>query len=1489
MADGKVLFELELVQKGDKVQIVQRQTDKLANSTEKLDQKRKKLNKTTDAYNRREKGAAQISSNSTKNFSKMAQNIDGGGGSGGLVRAYALLAANVFALSAAFGILSRSAQIDTLTESMRQLEITSGKSIVSVARNLQEASGFGLDFAESMRAVSLATSAGFGATKIEELGKVARNAAVSLGRNLPDALDRIFRGVIKVEPELLDEIGLFVRVNDAAAKYASELKVAVGDLTEFQKRQAFLNEAIEQGTTKFAAFENVENDAFALLATTFADMSHQVISFINRGLTPLIKLLAENKILFATVFSAIGIALIKLAVPAMAAFTRSIAANAATASAAADEAAKDAQSRAQWTRNNHLSYMAQKEKELLIDAKLKNAQSREAMTKTGTIKVGGKEKSLMKEKLLRKENLAIDKRIAVVNQRILDITTGRGKKARQNNTAVQAELSALREEKRVHDQILLNRKEQENINKTSVGGPGSNVERAKLMAYNASLKATSLATIANEAQTVGLKLALRAVGIELSILTQKGAFAVGIFGALQKGMFATKAAAIALGIAAQTMWMRIMGPLSAILLFLPVLQAFNKWLGVGSAASEELTKANTNAAEALGLLAPRLEHVRSELAKIGDDDAKSYNKGMESFKNTILTTTKAISEQEEKFESYMKHATGWAKFWGEHLPNFFGAGTANAIRRGKTQIIDELKAMGDDVTPTMRKLLDELETATHELWDDALQSGFSGSNEELEAKEKAKRAEIIKQAYDEAEAYINVRSAIEGAKDSARAFTNSLIVTTVVDKPLASMRQLNEALTDGNITTLERKKLLDELANDAAVLAMLDREGRQILKNSKNDKERLQVIEDAEIAYFKQQESLIKSAAELKTIQTLSKNIASTTKVTTEAIDKTFQNEKRIGEIKAEQAKYARENARKGTDLTDTELQRVEAGESLIDILGKDRYLKTDIKAVQAAINKLMEEELILLQNKFDLATAEARETKMRAQARLNQIKDEEKINKQVLARSELETKIANFKSRGSASETSLDKLQSMINQEDSLQKTRKRRAQEEAYIARANKEIEARKMDVLAEGERQGSLQQKIYEDAAQALRDSGDDLYDSIVNGAEDGAKIFKTKVTKLFDDVIGGSDAGKLTAEGSFLGNLGFGAAAIGSKDEKGNLIFDEAERQAMAFNMVEQSLLDMADTIESVLGKDGVLLAALATTSAGLVDIGTNFEENVNKMGMFGASAATIAAGLGQVMSLVSAASQQSVNDIDKLIEAEKNRDGKSKESVAKMKALEQKKEQIQKKTFDTNKKLMIAQAIASTAAGIAATLPLMGIPGMQGFAKALMIMIGSIGAAQVAIISKLSYQGGSAAETASAPQEITVGKRENRVDVSQATSPGELAYLRGNTGVGTNANNFTPGGAAGMRRSYATGGEILVGERGAEVIKPTGGGYEVVPNDKIGGSNLNANITINAVDAAGVEEVLTAQTGTIINMLQQAAHEHGEEFIEAVNPSSYGGG
>jgi hypothetical protein len=255
-------------------------------------------------------------------------------------------------------------------------------------------------------------------------------------------------------------------------------------------------------------------------------------------------------------------------------------------------------------------------------------------------------------------------------------------------------------------------------------------------------------------------------------------------------------------------------------------------------------------------------------------------------------------------------------------------------------------------------------------------------------------------------------------------------------------------------------------------------------------------------------------------------------------------------------------------------------------------------------------------------------------------------------------------------------------------------------------------------------------------------------------------------------------------------------------------------------------------------------------------------------------------IGYIAQLAAASSREKIKSVDSEIAAEKKKDGKSKESLAKIKALELKKEKLERKAFERNKKLQMAQIIVNTAAAVMKTLGDTGF-----FGSPLAMAIAAMGAAQLAMVAGTSYQGGGSVDTNAAPSTIEIGKRDNRVDVSKGATAGETAYLRGQQGTGTNANNFIPGGAAGMKRSYAAGGEILVGERGPEIIQPTGSGFNVVPNDKIGGET-NVNFSINAVDAAGVEELLIAQRGNIIGMIREAANEHGEEFMEEVNTGAY---
>ena len=49
---------------------------------------------------------------------------------------------------------------------------------------------------------------------------------------------------------------------------------------------------------------------------------------------------------------------------------------------------------------------------------------------------------------------------------------------------------------------------------------------------------------------------------------------------------------------------------------------------------------------------------------------------------------------------------------------------------------------------------------------------------------------------------------------------------------------------------------------------------------------------------------------------------------------------------------------------------------------------------------------------------------------------------------------------------------------------------------------------------------------------------------------------------------------------------------------------------------------------------------------------------------------------------------------------------------------------------------------------------------------------------------------------------------------------------------------------------------------------------------------SANISIHAIDADGVEEVLTNQKGHIINMLREAANANGQRFLEGVDTNKY---
>jgi hypothetical protein len=216
----------------------------------------------------------------------------------------------------------------------------------------------------------------------------------------------------------------------------------------------------------------------------------------------------------------------------------------------------------------------------------------------------------------------------------------------------------------------------------------------------------------------------------------------------------------------------------------------------------------------------------------------------------------------------------------------------------------------------------------------------------------------------------------------------------------------------------------------------------------------------------------------------------------------------------------------------------------------------------------------------------------------------------------------------------------------------------------------------------------------------------------------------------------------------------------------------------------------------------------------------------------------------------------------------------------MAKLEAKKEQVKKKAFETDKKLRIAQAIMSTAAGVSAALA--GGPLTMWMAP----FIAAMGLAQVAIIAGTSYQSTGAGGGAAASQvkELNMGSRSNSVDLATSRSArGELAYMRGEDGTG-GSGNFRPAFTGAKYR--ASGGEtagFMVGEQGPEMFIPDRSG-RIAPADDVQTAGAPAQVTfnINTIDASGVEDMLTVQRGNIIGMIRSAANSYGETFVEEVD-------
>ena len=257
----------------------------------------------------KQRGAAGLTGASARDFAAQAQGLDG------LIRLYATYAANVFALGAAFRGLGQAMETKHMVEGLNQLGAAVGRNLGGLSVRVSELTGGAISMREAMQAVALMSSGGMSSKNIERLASVARSASLALGVSMPDAISRLSRGITKLEPELLDELGIMTRLEPATQAYARELGKTVTQLTDFERRQAFANAVLAEGEAKFGAITNLQTNPYDRLISSLKNLAQEGAEVINKVLAPIAEFLSQSPgILGGGVLALLG-KIIKSAIP----------------------------------------------------------------------------------------------------------------------------------------------------------------------------------------------------------------------------------------------------------------------------------------------------------------------------------------------------------------------------------------------------------------------------------------------------------------------------------------------------------------------------------------------------------------------------------------------------------------------------------------------------------------------------------------------------------------------------------------------------------------------------------------------------------------------------------------------------------------------------------------------------------------------------------------------------------------------------------------------------------------------------------------------------------------------------------------------------------------------------------------------------------------------------------------------------------------------
>lgn len=208
----------------------------------------------------------------------------------------------------AFKVTLTAARTEVLDVVLKRVGMTAGHSFAYLKRLEGEIKDLGITTQVSRLILIRLMQTNLDLSYATKIATAAQNLAIIAGQNTAQAAETLTRAVAAQRPILLKQFGIMTNLNDIYAKQAKLLNKSVDELTEIERRQAFVNEimiqaarvqgiytdAMEKAGKKYTSIPRHAEEAANAIGNIFLPVFGQMVDDVTQGFKD-IKAAAEDE------------------------------------------------------------------------------------------------------------------------------------------------------------------------------------------------------------------------------------------------------------------------------------------------------------------------------------------------------------------------------------------------------------------------------------------------------------------------------------------------------------------------------------------------------------------------------------------------------------------------------------------------------------------------------------------------------------------------------------------------------------------------------------------------------------------------------------------------------------------------------------------------------------------------------------------------------------------------------------------------------------------------------------------------------------------------------------------------------------------------------------------------------------------------------------------------------------------------------------------